>query len=149
MSEHAARWRTPSAGVFATCLLVLSGCGSTEADRPAAQTPAASSSAADAPGPAVRLPATFPADEIPLVAGAIVSASMIPGSGWNVVLTPETPFDQVADEAQRLVEAAGFTQISRSNDPSSDNRGYRHDQYDLFINLQDADGTVSYAVLTR
>ncbi|MCL7459772.1 hypothetical protein AB0I85_07870 [Micromonospora echinofusca] len=81
------------------------------------------------------------------MAGTIVSADVIPGKGWNVVLTPQTPLDKVADEAGALVKAKGFTQRTQARS-KPDNRGYRSDKYDLFINRQDADGTVSYTVLT-
>ncbi|QOC93046.1 hypothetical protein [Micromonospora craniellae] len=80
--------------------------------------------------------------------GAIVSADVIPSKGWNVVLTPETSLDKVADEAGALVQAAGFTQHTQ-NRRAPDNRGYRNDKYEIFINRQDADGTVSYTVFTR
>ncbi|SCL21874.1 hypothetical protein GA0070616_2410 [Micromonospora nigra] len=82
------------------------------------------------------------------MAGTIVSADVIPGKGWNVVLTPETSLDKVADEAGALVKATGFTQHTQARS-KPDNRGYRNDKYEIFINRQDSDGTVSYTVFTR
>lgn len=135
-------------------LLVLSGCAATPAPEsspgadagvensaPVDQSDSTAESSSGAS--AVSLPATYPLSEVPLVSGVVVSAADA-GLLWNVILVPEAPMDEVADEAEALLTAQGMSLVAAKGD----NRGYHSETYAVYVNLHD-DGTVSYTVSPR
>lgn len=110
----------------------------------AVDTPAATDDqgATDTPIP-VPLPATYPVDAVPLIDGVIVSAADA-SILWNVIIVPDSPMDEVADEAQALLTAQGMTLVAQKEE----NRAYQSAEFDVNVNLHD-DGTVSYTVRPR
>ncbi len=86
-------------------LAVVAGCGSDDS------TPARQS------GPSgVALPTDFPAEQIPLIGGAVLSAGGSAQEGWN--LTVQGPADVTAalDTAVRSLTSGGFKEVQRSTD---------------------------------
>lgn len=64
----------------------------------------------------VDLPADFPKKDVPLVKGTLVTATSghegagSQGAGWYLIIAAEGPADEVAAEARRLLEDAGFSE---------------------------------------
>lgn len=61
------------------------------------------------------LPDDFPADEVPLVDGTIVSASAVDGASFTVMLEVEGDPEAVQEEAVGLLTDAGYTNGTEMN----------------------------------
>ena len=86
-------------------LFVLAGCGSGD------------SAPAEPSGPSgVALPDDFPTDQIPLIAGAVLSAGGSAGEGWNLTVQGPANTTAALDSAVKTLTDGGFKQVQKTTD---------------------------------
>ncbi len=99
-------------------------------------------------GSAGKLPDGFPTDDIPLVAGAVISGIGVNDGdqvGWNVVISPTS--SEAANGAFALMTESGFTQTSTMDANGTTIKSYSSDKWEVLVSVIDVEGdlTVTYA----
>jgi hypothetical protein len=92
--------------------------------------------ATSGPAPAITLPATFPAADVPLIEGEIVYAQDL-GTGW-VVYVHRDDFNAGYEEAKGLLTGAGFAGDTVNQDDTGSFGQFTSDAYT--VNLSSGDG---------
>ncbi|GAB17582.1 hypothetical protein GOEFS_036_00210 [Gordonia effusa NBRC 100432] len=86
-----------------SCLLLLSGCGGDDTK---------SSDGLDV----VALPSDFPADQIPLLDGRVLTANGTRADGWSITVQGKSDVGNALDAAVKKLTESGFTESSRTTE---------------------------------
>jgi hypothetical protein len=79
------------------------------------------------------LPEDFPVDEVPLLDGAVMSATAMAGRGWVVNLEVGTEVGEAAEEGKQRLAVAGFEVVSESSTPELVSVFLTNDGYDVSL----------------
>lgn len=92
------------------------------------------------------LPEGFPADDVPIVEGEIISGASINGQdsqGFSVLVNVDGDLETVVAQATGLLEGAGFDEQSQTSAEGFALRSYTSDTYALTVSATELDGVTS------